>query len=417
MTDSAGKVEAPGLPARAFVGILLAASLAPLGSTMIAVALPAIGADLAIPSASLTQWLATSYLVVSIVLQFPAGRLGDRIGHHRNLTLGLAIYAAGALLGLAFAALPGLAVARIAMAAGSALMMPSAVAEIRLHVEEGRRGRAFGTFGSAMGIAAGIGPLLGGELTEHLGWRALFAAPLVQVSVAAVLVRTRAVQAPTARTAPSTEDFGLAVAARLLGRRAFAAAATVNALNNLAMYALMYQLPIYFQRVQPGETAKVGRSLVALTAAMVVCAPLGPRLAERIGTRVTTSAGILLALAALARFADLTSLREPTDAVLALAMLGSGIGLAMAPAQAAAMGVVAPAEAGAAAGLFSLCRYVGGMLGIALLGAVLGEDAEQADPSRHLESMPYYVAALATSLLVAQLLPGSRARRAPQARS
>ena len=70
-----------GLPPPALTGMLLAASLAPLGSTMIAVALPRIGHDIGASIADLTPWLVSSYLIASIALQSPGGKLGDLIGH------------------------------------------------------------------------------------------------------------------------------------------------------------------------------------------------------------------------------------------------------------------------------------------------------------------------------------------------
>lgn len=441
------------LPGRALFGILLAASLAPLGSTMIAVALPSIGADLHLPSAQLTQWLATSYLIVSMAFQTSGGKLGDRIGHRRNLNIGMVIYAAGGVLGFAVADLPALVVARIAMAAGSALMLPSALAQIRVRMDPERRGRAFGYFGAAMGVAAALGPLLGGELVQRFGWRALFIAPLPQLALAAVLVRAMPVDnAATAGDARGGFDFvgsgllalgtglgaaglgshgpqapvlvavGLAalvgfvvwerrasdpiVDLRLFGKPVFTAGGAVIALTNLAMYALLFQLPIYFQRVHPGAAAELGRTLMAMMVAMVVCSPIGARLADRIGPRATVTTGVLLALVAVSRFTALTSMRMPRDAVVGLVLLGAGIGLVGAPSQVSAMNVVEPEEAGAAAGVFATLRYVGGVLGIAILGFLLGAEAREADISRHLLSLPFYAGALLLALVAARFLPG-----------
>src|SRR6187431_2918280 len=75
------------LPLPALTGMMLAASLAPLGSTMIAVALPSIGRDIGAQAADLTTWLVSTYLITSIVLQSPGGKLGDLIGHGRALVV------------------------------------------------------------------------------------------------------------------------------------------------------------------------------------------------------------------------------------------------------------------------------------------------------------------------------------------
>ena len=92
-----------------YVGMFLAASLSPLGSTMIAVALPSIGSELGIGSGALTQWLVSSYLIVGIATMSPGGKLGDRIGHRRALVIGMAIYGAGSIVGFVVANLPSLA--------------------------------------------------------------------------------------------------------------------------------------------------------------------------------------------------------------------------------------------------------------------------------------------------------------------
>src|SRR5688500_19979771 len=90
--DDAQPVSAPhpeqheeGLRPSALAGMLLAASLAPLGSTMIAVALPSIGYDIGADASDLTQWLVSSYLITSIALQSPGGKLRDLIGDRKSL--------------------------------------------------------------------------------------------------------------------------------------------------------------------------------------------------------------------------------------------------------------------------------------------------------------------------------------------
>lgn len=442
-------------------GMLLAAALAPLGSTMIALALPAIGADLGVAETHLTLWLGTSYLIVSMAFQTPGGKLGDRIGHARNMRMGMLIYAVGGVFGFAVATLPAIVVARVAMAAGSALMLPSVVAQIRVRTSLDRRGRAFGYFGAAMGVAAALGPLLGGELVERFGWSALFVAPLPQIALAVFLVRGISADdavpgVPVGRfdvvgslllalgTGLTAGGLGthasvsgaVAVAGvvamvafvawerrvtdpmidlRLLYKPTFAAAGAIVALTNLAMYALLFQLPIYFQRVHPGSSAELGRTLTVMMVAMVVCSPVGARLADRIGARATITLGVVLSLVAVWRFAGIASMRVPREAIVGLTLLGAGIGLAGAPTQASAMNVVEPSQAGVAAGMFTTLRYLGGVVGMAILSLALGGDARHADPSRHAASIPFYAGALVLALLASRFLPGTvaAAREAP----
>ena len=130
--------------------MLLAASLAPLGSTMIAIALPGIGQDIGVEVSSLTPWLVTSYLIASIALQSPGGKLGDLIGHGRAIVAGLSIVAAGSLLGLVGQNAQTLGAARILMASGGAATVPATIAILRNQTAADRRARIFGLFGACM---------------------------------------------------------------------------------------------------------------------------------------------------------------------------------------------------------------------------------------------------------------------------
>ena len=166
----------------------------PLNSTMIAVALPDISAEFDADPAVVTQALVTSYLVAAIVLQSPAGKVGDRIGHARMVATGQLLIAAGALLGYLATSLALLTVARILMAAGGAVLLPATVAMLRRTLPPELRGRAFGAFGAEMALAAALGPLAGGALVDAFGWPSVFLAnlPVLAASVGLGAVASRA---------------------------------------------------------------------------------------------------------------------------------------------------------------------------------------------------------------------------------
>ena len=314
-----------------YVGMFLAASLSPLGSTMIAVALPSIGSEVGVGSGALTQWLVSSYLIVGIATMSPGGKLGDRIGHRRALVIGMAIYGAGSIVGFVLANLPSLAFARVAMAAGGAMAVPATMALLRNLVPPERRARTFGYFGSVMGTAAGVGPLVGGELTAIFGWRSVFIANIPVILLAYFLMRRgtaalRLVAASEAsarsedRPSPRFDVLGsvllgsgltlLVVAAQTSGSTAlsaafvaagllavfawweqrveepvldlrlflqptFAASSAVIGLQNLAMYALLFQLPIFFEQVRNTEPGTTGRTIIGMMITMVIFSPMG----------------------------------------------------------------------------------------------------------------------------------------------
>jgi MFS family permease len=456
--------------------MFLAASLSPLGSTMIAVALPSIGAELGVSGGVLTQWLVSSYLIVGIATMSPGGKLGDRIGHRRGLVLGMAIYAFGSIAGFMLGTLPSLAFARIAMALGGAMAVPATMAMLRNLVPPERRARTFGYFGSVMGTAAAIGPLVGGELTAIFGWRSVFIANIPVILLAYFLIQrgsrslqhradlesaphggaaeaaASATESSADRPAPRFDILGsillgvgltlLVVAVQTAGSTAlgaalggggllsvfvwwerrvaepvldlslflkptFAAASAVMAMQNLAMYALLFQLPIFFEQLRGVESGTTGRTIIGMMIAMVVCSPLGGRLSESVGTRATAFVGTLVSLAGLYLLSDFEALASPGDALVGLVLMGGGLGLSSAPSQAAAMSAVGRSDAGMGGGAVSTARYIGGVIGISTLGYLLG--GEDAGVDAHSAAALVYSAALVIAAISTLALPGRAA--------
>src|SRR5262245_16016327 len=132
-----------GLPTSALAGMMLATSLAPLGSTMIAVALPRIGQDIGADVSNLTPWLVSSYLITSIAFQSTGGKVGDLIGHTRGLLLGLALVTVGSFIGILGAEVRTLGLARVLTAAGGAATVPATMAILRNRTPVHRRARMF----------------------------------------------------------------------------------------------------------------------------------------------------------------------------------------------------------------------------------------------------------------------------------
>jgi MFS family permease len=440
---------AEGLPLSALTGMLLAASLAPLGSTMIAVALPSIGRDIGAEASDLTQWLVSSYLITSIALQSPGGKVGDLIGHGRALVVGLSLVAAGGVLGLLVGGVHALGMARILMASGGAATVPATMAILRNQTAADRRARVFGLFGACMGLAAAIGPLVGGELTERFGWRAVFAANLPVVAVSLLLVvRSRGMYTRATADQPSFDWPGSALLAvgltlvivalrmsgsaawwlgvggavllvafpfwerravspvvdfSLLTRGAFFGGGTIIALQNMAMYPLLFQLPVFFDQVRHLGARTMGQALLALTAAMILSSMAGGRLAELIGARAQTLVGSLVALAGLWWFADFESVRVPLDVMPGMLLIGLGVGMTSPPAQAASMSTVGREQAGMAGGVMSTMRYLGGVAGITALGALLNDSAS---PASHQRPLFVYASALVVAAALSLLLPG-----------
>ncbi len=401
--------------------VALGSMLAPLNSTMIAVALPRIIAGFHAGVAT-AAWLVTMYLIAMGTLQPVAGKLGDRLGRRRMILTGMALFALSSLGAALSGDLLALFVFRALQAASGAVALPNGTALLGAAIPQGRRGARFGLVGSATSTAAAVGPALGGVLVGLADWRAIFlvnvlilvpalivgwralppdgppppgrpfdvggavALPAVLAGLAVALGRIGAGTARAARLLPAG---GAAVAValglllwhesrhpdpvlqpRFFARRSFAAATAAVCLSNLAMYSTLLAVPLLLAG-RPGWTsARVGVVLAALSALTAACAPAGGRLADRFGRRWPTLAGLVLFAAGLAPLAG-GAWNEAATLVACLACAGAGLGLAGSGMQTAALEAVPPRQAGAAAGAYSASRYLGSIAGSSVLAALV----------------------------------------------
>ena len=428
------RVKAAAEPpqSRTLAGLALAALLAPLNSTIIAVALPTIARAFEATPALATRWLVTAYLVVTIIAQSPAGKLADLWGTSRVLTLGRAMFGLGAILAAFSPSLAVLGAGRVLMALGGAFTIPTVFAYLRNTVPHERRGRVFGLFGAIMGAAAAAGPIVGGFLTSRFGWHSIFVVNVPVVLLSFALVPPR--RAETKGRAAAFDFAGgallgmtvlLLVAAiervnlflalgalaalaafivrerratdpvldvHLFARPAFAAGSAIVALQNLAMYSLLFLIPFFIGRGPAGT----GRLLLLFTAGMVVASPVGGRASDAIGPRIVAMTGGLVATAGAWLFVTSGPL------IPSLILMGVGIGIATSPSQAAAMSAVEAKEAGVASGALSTMRYVGGVIGSGLVALIvaggLTRDAR----------LMVFPAVLLISAFAALALPGRR---------
>jgi EmrB/QacA subfamily drug resistance transporter len=430
----------PSLTTRRFVGLAVAALLAPLNSTIVAVALPSISEQFGSSPADVTRWIVTSYLAVSIVAQSPAGKVADLWGYGRVLTLGRFLFALGALVAALSPGLAMLGAGRVLMAVAGALTIPTVFAELSNRAPPARRGFVFGVVGSIMGGAAAIGPLIGGLLTAQLGWHSVFYVTIPVVLLSFLLVppaRPKPVAAPSRRLSWKafdvagsallalavlllvaaverirTNGFLFAIAAvvvglafiarerrasdpvldiRLFRQAAFAAGTAVIALHNLVLYSMLLLIPFLLQQLG-GQALRTGATLLLFTAGMVLAAPLGGHLSDATGPRVVVVAGSILAAAGGTAFA----VSGGTAITVSLVLMGVGVGIATGPTQAAALAAAPRAQAGVAAGALSTMRYLGGVIGSGL-EALLADGRIVDDPA--LVILPVVLLAAAVAAL------------------
>ena len=427
----------------------LTASLMPLNSTMIAVAISDIAEEFGHSSTTVTQALVATYLITAIALQSPGGKLGDRLGQWRVLALGQIAIAAGALLGLVAPNLAALTVARMLMACGGALVVPATVALMRIELPPERRGRAFGTFGAVMALAAAVGPLIGGVLVDEFSWEAVFLANVPVLAVSALVgasVPRVATPSPTTRFdwwgsslltvalvlivvgAQGEQAWSLIVLAgglavlipfgwwesrtedpvidfTLFRSVAFTAGSLLIGLQNLVMYAVLFELPLVLDDLFELTARETGQLLIYLMVAMVAMSLLAGRLTDRLGPRPVAISGALICLAGVV-ILDRSGLSAPGDVRIPLALLGAGVGLCSPAAQSASLSSVAAARSGMAAGVGSTMRYLGAVAGIAMLGRVLNlEGTRDQILAEHRAVLAIFAVTLVASLACAAVLP------------
>src|SRR3569833_2819562 len=163
--------------------------------TIVNVALPSMVDDLDASFGSL-QWVIDGYTLALAALLLASGSLADRFGHRRLYLYGLGLFGLASLLCSLAPTAAALIAARVAQGAGGAAMFATAPALLLASYQGRDRGTAFGVWGAANGGAAAAGPLLGGLLTEHLSWPAIFWVnlPIAAVAIAMTLRVVRADQ-------------------------------------------------------------------------------------------------------------------------------------------------------------------------------------------------------------------------------
>ena len=136
--------------------------------------------------------------------------------------------------------------------------------------------------------------------------------------------------------------------------------------------------------------------------AMVIFAPIGGRLSEKFGARMTVFMGCLSSLAGICLLGNFEAVHAPADVLIGLLLVGAGLGLSTAPSQAAAMSAVERGKSGMAGGAISSARYVGGVIGVSTLGYLLHGSGTAA---AHTAAALFYALALVLAAIAALLLP------------
>jgi EmrB/QacA subfamily drug resistance transporter len=403
--------------------MILGSSVAGIDSTVVAVALPAIGRNLDASFQAL-QWTVTSYALTLASLILLAGSLSDRWGRRRVFLVGLGWFTLASVLCAAAPSIGWLIAARALQGIGGALMTPASLAIIEATIQPGERTRAIGTWAGFSGVSAAIAPFLGGWLLEAGSWRAIF---LINVPVAAVTAWTTLRHVPESRDTSLSggadwrgalagvaalaaityaiivlpgagvisPQFGAAVVVAVVSSAAFAvterrashpmlppaifrparfrAANAVTFVVNGALGGFAFVFIPALEIVAGYSPVVAGSALVPVTAVTLLLSGASGRLAQRIGPRPQIVAGCLLCAVASVLAVRIGSDASYWTAVFPVAVLfGLGLASLLPPLTATAMNSAPDSQAGLASGVNNAVARVAGLLWIAALPPITG---------------------------------------------
>src|SRR5512132_3412914 len=369
--------------------VCTAAFMLLLDITVVSVALASIQRDLRASLPDL-QWVSAAYALVLAVLLLPAATLGDRLGRRRLFLVGLVIFTAGSLAcALAPTAL-ALELFRALQGAGGAVLFATGTPLLRAEFSGAALARALGAFGATLGGASAVGPLVGGVLTDTLGWRSIFFInlPIGGAAFAGGVARLRESRDPAGGradwvgTALITGALTALMFALIRGNALGWASPAIVALLTTAAVAfagfVLYELRIaaapmadlrLFRRRSFAATGFVAFAISATVIGMIIYLSL---YIQNTLLYSPVQAGLRFLPLSLASFAVALLTATSTWLVLlpGLILAGIGLGITSTGLASAALAAVPPARAGMAAGLVNTLRQVGTATGVAVLGAL-----------------------------------------------
>jgi EmrB/QacA subfamily drug resistance transporter len=393
-----------------------------LDNTIVSVALADIQSSLSVSVTGL-QWIVDGYMLAFAALMLTGGTLGDLLGRKKVMLTGVAIFCAGSIMAAVAHSSSTLIAGRVVMGLGAAASEPGTLSLIRhIYPEHKERARALGVWAAVSGLALSLGPVLGGVLISGAGWRWIFwfglafgaaafgvaAVTLTESSdpegrrldvpglvagAGAILAATFAVIEGENRGYGTWWIVGLFAAAavlvvafvlieqrvadpvlkiQFLRNPTFAAANVVAFATNLSVFSVFFFTALYLKLISNFSGYQIALVFTPLAAAMIVAGPLAGRWTARVGPRVPMVLGCAIAgIGLLLVDRQLTATTSVAALAWPLAIAGLGFGIALVTMTASVLTLVPAAESGMAASTVNTSRELGGVFGVAVLGAVV----------------------------------------------
>ena len=399
-----------------FVG----AFMSPLDGSIVSVALPKIGPALRL-SFSESIWVQAAYLLALTIFLVPVGRLADAHGRIRFYLLGAALFGATSLLSALSPNATWLIVARALQGVSTAFLSSTSVALVTAAFPREERGRALGINVMAVYLGLSLGPLLGGIIVDHLGWKWIFLVniPICLATISAGWGLLSAQETTEERGldwlgtlllaaglsplmiglsfAPVwgwssmqtllPEIVGLGLLASFVffehhtatplidpelffTNRLFAAANLAALLNYTAFFAATVLTAVFLEVTQHRSAQVAGLLLVSQPLVMSLLSPAAGRLSDRVGSLLLSSSGMVIIAAGMAALATVSDTAPPWRIAGTLALSGLGMAAFSSPNISAVMGSVDRSQLSLAASVQGTMRFLGQTLSLAFLGAL-----------------------------------------------
>jgi len=390
----------------------LASFLVACTGSSITVALPSIAAQFNADAVTL-GWITSAYIVSAALFIVPFGRLADILGRKKIFVLGVLIFTVGSLASALAPAAGFLIAARFIQGIGGAMLFATSVAMVTQVYGPGERGRALGITIATVYAGLSIGPFLGGILTDHFGWPAIFLIN-VPLGLATIALTLKGVSHEWADAAGEHFDlygsvvygimifsaiFGMLLlpnpAAGLLifvagctfsifiwwekrctsplldltlfsGNRTFLFSNIAAMINYGATFAVAVLLSLYLQYIRGFSAETAGLILVAQPVVQMIFSPIAGNLSDRIEPRIVATIGMAITALGLSFFILLTPVTPLYAIILSLMVLGFGYALFSSPNTNAIMSSVNIRYLGIASSMVATMRSLGQVLSMAI---------------------------------------------------
>jgi MFS family permease len=425
-----------------------AAFLAPFLGSAVNLALPSIGKELNANAISL-GWVISSYILSTAIFLMPFGRLGDIIGRKKVFSFGILLFSVSTFLIIFSRTIMTLIILRIIEGISSAMIFGTSLAIISSVFQPGERGRAMGINITSTYLGLSCGPVIGGILTQYLGWRSIFAF-LVPFGIISLILIKRKIKTEWAEAGDERFDwrgsfiYGLALASFMYGfsrlpssigwlciaagvimaagfilvekkisnpvfdirlllqNRVFAFSGLAALINYSATSAIGFFMSLYLQYLKGLDARTAGLIMISQPIAMTLLSPLAGKLSDRINPGVIASLGMGITACGLILLCFITEATPDFLIVLLLLLMGIGFGFFSSPNSNAIMSSVDKRHLGIASGVVGTMRMVGQMMsmGIALMLISLYIGKQAINP----ETYPGLISAMRTGFIIFSIL-------------